>query len=173
MNQGTERRHYPNAADLAENPNPGAPTAETLEYSETLRQRLTRYALTLLDRIDSDGGPVLPDGSPHPLLDLALSTVDSGTELRRLAMERRLGGAVLDYRARRPVAGGDSVTKENCVRDMENLAADSKAGMVHALVRRGHSLADARELADRVSVGPASHRAACERIGEVLEFRPV
>ncbi|MFD4626479.1 hypothetical protein [Streptomyces sp. NPDC058475] len=87
-------------------PHPGKPNAETFEYSGTLRARLTRYSLALLDRIDSDGGPIQPDGTPHPLLDLALAAVDSGTELRKLAMERRLGGAVLEYRARRPVAGG-------------------------------------------------------------------
>ncbi|MFF4960569.1 hypothetical protein ACFY2Z_26570 [Streptomyces sp. NPDC001222] len=101
-----ERRNHPQPADLAGNSNPGAPTAEAQEYSETLRKRLTRYALAMLDQIDSDGGPVMPDGTPHPLLDLALATVDSGTGLRRLAMERRLGGAVLEYRAKRPVAGG-------------------------------------------------------------------
>jgi hypothetical protein len=100
---------------LARNSNPGAPTAETQEYSETLRMRLTRYSLAMLDQVDADGGPVLPDGSPHPLLDLALATIDSGTELRRLAMERRLGGAVLEYRAKRP-AGSKTTTCREAVR---------------------------------------------------------
>lgn len=100
----TERRQSP--APVPTPPRAGTPDAETAEYSETLRQRLTRYALMMLDRVDADGGPVLPDGTPHPLLDLALAAVDSGTELRKLAMERRIGGAVLEYRARRPLNEG-------------------------------------------------------------------
>ncbi|MFF4306809.1 hypothetical protein [Streptomyces sp. NPDC001601] len=92
-------------ASAARKSNPGSPNTETLEYSGTLRARLTKYALAMLDRIDADGGPIQPDGTPHPLLDLALAAVDSGTELRKLAMERRLGGEVLSWRVRRPVSG--------------------------------------------------------------------
>ncbi|MFD8735618.1 hypothetical protein ACFV06_11890 [Streptomyces sp. NPDC059618] len=81
----------------------GAADAETLDFSTSLRTRLTGYANAMFNRIDADGGAVQSDGTAHPLLDLALAAVDSGTELRRLAMERRLGGAVLEYRARRSV----------------------------------------------------------------------
>ncbi|MEU5630939.1 hypothetical protein ACH47C_05940 [Streptomyces rishiriensis] len=93
-------------APAVQNSHPGSPNAETLEYSGTLRARLTRYSLAMFDRIDADGGPIQPDGTPHPLLDIALAAVDSGTELRKLAMERRLGGEILSYRARRPVPEG-------------------------------------------------------------------
>lgn len=62
---------------------------------------------------------------------------------------------------------------ETCIRDIRQRNADAKTGIIDALVRRGHSLADARELADRLSASPADHRAAREQIGEALEFRPV
>ena len=97
----TDRPH-PRPPLVANSRHPGKPDAETIEFSETLRGRISRYALAMLDRIDTDGGPVMPDGTAHPLLDLALAAVDSGTELRKLAMERRLGGEILSYRARRP-----------------------------------------------------------------------
>lgn len=98
-----ERRQSPTPIpNPPQTPRAGAPDVEAVEYSETLRKRLTRYALAMLDQVDADGGPIMPDGTAHPLLDLALAAVDSGTGLRKLAIERRLGGAVLDYRARRP-----------------------------------------------------------------------
>jgi hypothetical protein len=59
---------------------------------------------------------------------------------------------------------------ETCVRQMYHLAADNKAGLIYALMRRGYSMADARELADRLSADPASHRVAREQIS--LELRP-
>ncbi|MER5898894.1 hypothetical protein ABT150_01965 [Streptomyces mirabilis] len=101
MSHEIEARRFPRPA-----PPPGVPDAETMDYSGSLRTRLTGYANAMFSRIDADGGPIRPDGTSHPLLDLALATVDSGTELRKLAMERRLGGAVLEYRARRPVGKG-------------------------------------------------------------------
>ncbi|MGW3024788.1 hypothetical protein [Streptomyces sp. NPDC001221] len=61
---------------------------------------------------------------------------------------------------------------ETCVR-MSQCAADSKASLVAALVRRGHSLADARQLADGLSADPVSHLAARERIADELEYRAV
>lgn len=94
-----ETRHYPRPTP-PQNRRPGAPD---IDFTASLRSRLNGYANAMLDRIDADGGAVRPDGTPHPLLDIALATVDSGTELRKLAIERRLGGAVLEYRARRPV----------------------------------------------------------------------
>ncbi|MFF5025801.1 hypothetical protein ACFY2J_16500 [Streptomyces collinus] len=59
---------------------------------------------------------------------------------------------------------------ETCVREMHARAADSKAGLVDALRRRGMTLADARQLADRLSNDPTSHRDARNRIA--LELRP-
>ena len=59
---------------------------------------------------------------------------------------------------------------ETCVRKMRQLAAYNKSGLIDALMRRGYSLADARELSDRLSVDPVSHRTARERIS--LELRP-
>lgn len=55
---------------------------------------------------------------------------------------------------------------ETCIRDMHQ-ANDGKAWLIEALTRRGHSMADARELADQLSADPASHRTA--RIA--LEYR--
>lgn len=60
---------------------------------------------------------------------------------------------------------------ETCVRDMSNRAADSKAGLVAALVRRGHSLGDARKLANGLSSDPVSHVAERERISNEFEYR--
>ncbi|MFF3140690.1 hypothetical protein ACFVRU_02865 [Streptomyces sp. NPDC057927] len=60
---------------------------------------------------------------------------------------------------------------ETCIRDMRQHSADGKASMIEALVRRGHSRAEALSLADRLSASPADHKAARERIGEALEFR--
>lgn len=104
MSHEIETSHFPRPTP-PKSRHAGAPDAETLDFSASLRTRLTGYANAMFDRIDADGGAVQSDGTPHPLLDIALATVDSGTELRRLAVERRLGGAVLEYRARRPVEG--------------------------------------------------------------------
>lgn len=60
---------------------------------------------------------------------------------------------------------------ETCVRDMVQRAADSKAGLIDALVRRGHSRTEALSLADRLSATPADHRAARSEISSVFEFR--
>ncbi|MER5898895.1 hypothetical protein ABT150_01970 [Streptomyces mirabilis] len=54
---------------------------------------------------------------------------------------------------------------------MVQRAADSKAGLIDALVRRGHSRTEALSLADQLSATPAEHKAAREQIGEALEFR--
>lgn len=102
MSHEIESRHFPRPTPPTYR-HAGAPDAETLDFSASLRTRLTGYVNAMFNRIDADGGAVQPDGTAHPLLDLALAAVDSGTELRRLAMERRLGGAVLEYRARRSV----------------------------------------------------------------------
>jgi hypothetical protein len=54
---------------------------------------------------------------------------------------------------------------------MVQRAADSKAGLIDALVRRGHSRTEALSLADRLSATPADHRAARSEISSVFEFR--
>lgn len=84
-------------------PHAGEPDAETYDYTNSLRTRITDYAYALMGRIDADGGPVTADGNAHPLLEFVSMLVDSGTGLRRLSLERRLGGAVLEYRAKRPI----------------------------------------------------------------------
>lgn len=97
-----ERRNAPRPTP-PQTPRAGVPDEETYDYTNSLRTRITDYAYALMDRIDADGGPVTADGNAHPLLEFVAMLVDSGTGLRRLSLERRLGGEIMSFRARRPV----------------------------------------------------------------------
>ncbi|MFE0383329.1 hypothetical protein ACFW1F_04455 [Streptomyces bungoensis] len=99
MNEETERRVYPKPSD----PSKKVQNGESFDHSQDLRQRVTRLTLQLLDHIEETGAVV--DGEANPDLDILCALIDSGTRLRRVSLERRLGGAVLEWRARRPLKG--------------------------------------------------------------------
>jgi hypothetical protein len=84
-------------------PRAGTPDAESVSYTLSLRGRLNIWTNQLADKIDADGGAVLANGEAHPDLDLIAALIDAGCNLRRTAMERRLGGEILSYRARKGV----------------------------------------------------------------------
>ncbi|MER6219000.1 hypothetical protein ABT189_00120 [Streptomyces sp900105755] len=102
MSQPIETRAFPKPAP-PQTPRADSPDAEAFDYSMSLRGRLNRWTNQLAAKIDADGGAVLDDGSTHPDLDLIAALIDAGCNLRRTAMERRIGGEILSYRARRPV----------------------------------------------------------------------
>ncbi|MGW3024787.1 hypothetical protein [Streptomyces sp. NPDC001221] len=98
MSDEIERRKSPT-------PGPGKPSEEYgFDHSEDLRSRVTRLTFQVLDHIEQNGAIV--DGEANPDIEALCALIDAGTGLRRLGLERRLGGAVLEYRARRPLNGG-------------------------------------------------------------------
>ncbi|MFI5800899.1 hypothetical protein [Streptomyces sp. NPDC051677] len=103
MSDETERRKAPKPADPS-NKRDKAPISESFDHSQDLRHRLTRLTFQVLDHIEETGAIV--DGETNPDIEVLCTLVDAGTGLRRLAIERRLSGAVLEFRARRPIAGG-------------------------------------------------------------------
>ncbi|MFF0131344.1 hypothetical protein ACFYTG_37475 [Streptomyces mirabilis] len=74
-----------------------------LDHSHDLRQRVTRLTFQVLDHIEESGAVV--DGEANPDIELLCLLIDSGTGLRRVALERKLAAGVLEYRARRPLNG--------------------------------------------------------------------
>ena len=103
MSEEAERRKAPKPAASPRNHNK-VPEVESFDHSSDLRQRVTRLTLKVLDHIEETGAIV--DGEANPDIEALCALIDAGTGLRRIALERRLGGAVLEYRARRPIAGG-------------------------------------------------------------------
>ncbi|WP_329565387.1 hypothetical protein [Kitasatospora sp. NBC_01266] len=59
-----------------------------------LRLRLNALALAALEAVERDGVSV--DGKPHPMLSALTALVEVGTDMRRLANDRRIASAVLD-----------------------------------------------------------------------------
>ncbi|MFF7752874.1 hypothetical protein ACFZCP_27335 [Streptomyces sp. NPDC007971] len=70
-------------------------------HISSLRDRTDKLLADVLDRIDADGA-VTEDGEPHPLLAAAAMLTDTGTNLRALALARRLGIGTLETRHARP-----------------------------------------------------------------------
>jgi hypothetical protein len=103
MSEGIERRKAPKPAAPSDQRDK-ASKAESFDHSQDLRQRITRLTFQVLDHIEETGAIV--DGEVNRDIEALCALIDSGTGLRRVALERRLGGAVLEYRARRPIAGG-------------------------------------------------------------------
>ncbi|MFF5025800.1 hypothetical protein ACFY2J_16495 [Streptomyces collinus] len=102
MSEEIERRKAPKPADPL-NKRDKASDESGFDRSQDLRQRFTRLTFQVLDHVERTGAVV--DGEANPDLELLAMLVDAGTNMRRLAIERRLGGAVLEYRARRPLKG--------------------------------------------------------------------
>lgn len=69
-------------------------------HISSLRDRTDKLLADVLDRIDADGA-VSVDGKPHPLLATAAMLTDTGTNLRALALARRLGIVTLETRPAR------------------------------------------------------------------------
>ncbi|MFJ9771955.1 hypothetical protein ACIRVF_12010 [Kitasatospora sp. NPDC101157] len=73
-----------------------APDAGPDAFIPELRLRLNVLSLAALEVVERDG--VAVDGKPHPMLSALTSLVEVGTDMRRLANDRRIANAVLERR---------------------------------------------------------------------------
>ncbi|MCX5349179.1 hypothetical protein OG901_15595 [Streptomyces mirabilis] len=100
MSEEFERRKAPKPAPGSNKPD--KPSEDySFDHSQDLRSRVTRLTFQVLDHIEQTGAVV--GGEVNPDIEALCALIDAGTGLRRVALERRLGGAVLEYRAKRPV----------------------------------------------------------------------
>ncbi|WP_063348688.1 hypothetical protein [Streptomyces sp. MJM8645] len=73
-----------------------APEVAPDAFIQDLRVRINALSLAALESVEWDG--VAVDGRPHPMLFALTSLIEVGTDMRRLAVDRRIANAVLERR---------------------------------------------------------------------------